>query len=193
MDTNSAFEFFYNTMHNLMIDNIPKQIIKKNSNKPKWWSREWQRKKNRRDKLYKRKPKGQMTVEYSEACKQFNILNEKLYNEYIESVQRNIASNPAEFWNYAKLKTKSSSYPNEMHLNNTVASTPTEIVQFFADHFESLYTDVDENSIIDDTSAVLTRHKRDINITLFDIESAIQSMKSKTSVGLGQTKYQCSL
>lgn len=57
--------------------------------------------------MFKRKPKGEVTAAfYSEALRDFNELNERLHSEYINEVQNNIKSNPAEFWNFAKLNKK---------------------------------------------------------------------------------------
>lgn len=44
-DVDEALEYFYNVLNNLIDDNIPKIKIKKYANKPKWWTKELQRKK----------------------------------------------------------------------------------------------------------------------------------------------------
>lgn len=182
LDVESAFDYFYDVMKRVISNNIPKIHLTKNTNKPKWWTRELQRKKNRRDKLYKRKLKGADDTEYVAALNEFNDLNEKLHKEYVDEVQQNIASNPSAFWSYAKLKNKSCKYPNEMHLNESVASTPQNIVNFFADHFESSYTADEQHWSFDDIYHSLPSSS-DINVTLFDIESAVNSLKWRAGVG----------
>lgn len=69
----STYEFFNNTIKSLVEVNVRTKTIKLYTNKPKWWSPELQRLKYRRDKLYKRKPKGVMTDEYAV----FDDLNER--------------------------------------------------------------------------------------------------------------------
>lgn len=59
-------------METLIGDNVPRVKITFNDNRPKWWTRELQRKKNRRNKLYKRKLKGSDEVEYLAALNDFN-------------------------------------------------------------------------------------------------------------------------
>lgn len=182
LDVDSAFVYFFDVMERLTCNNVPKIKITKNTSKPKWWTRELQRKKNRRNKLYKRKLKGADEAEYLAALNEFNELNNKLYGEYIAGVQRNIASNPSEFWSYAKLNVKSSTYPNEMHFNERLASTPQTIVDFFADNFEATYTADDEQWNFDNIFQSLPTSK-EINVTLFDVEWAVNSLKWKGGMG----------
>ena len=134
----SAYEFFHRTLTTLIENNVPKKTVTNYPNKPKWWTRELQRRKNRRDKLFKRKPKGTLTDEYVTACREFNEFNDSLHKEYINSVQNNIKLNPAEFWKFAKIGNKQSTYPNQMRYNNDIAKSPDEIVQCFAKYFESI-------------------------------------------------------
>jgi len=74
----------------MTLENVPIIRIKKNNNKQKWWSKELQTKKNKRDKMYKRKPKNESTEEYTQALTEFNELQDKLYNEYIKGVEETI-------------------------------------------------------------------------------------------------------
>lgn len=55
MNVDSAFDHFYDTILNEIDDNVPKMTKRKYSQKPNWWNKEIKRKKNRRDKLYKRR------------------------------------------------------------------------------------------------------------------------------------------
>lgn len=182
MDVDSAFEHFQRIMNELLIKNVPKKSITLNSKRPKWWTRHWQRLKNRRDKMYKRRQKGGSTDEYTEALHRFNELNDKLFKSYIDNVQNNISSNPSEFWNFAKLRNKSSSYPNEMYYLDRNAASPQETVDLFADFFETIYDDKDEKWSFNDVFNQLPT-SREINVTLFDIEAAINSIKWKSSIG----------
>lgn len=88
MDVESAFDYFYEYLGRLINENIPKRLIKvnNNNNKTKWWTQELQSKKNRRDKLYKRKPKNERSQEYDEAVREFNELNDELEKKYIDRV-----------------------------------------------------------------------------------------------------------
>lgn len=97
-------------------------------------------------------------------------------------VQHNIASNPDEFWRYARLNTKSSAYPSEMHCNGNSAATPEAIVDFFADHFESIYDIDDRPWDFDDVYQSLPSFD-EIDVTLQDVERAVFSLKTKSGLG----------
>lgn len=181
-DLDSAFDFFYCTMQSLVQNNVPKTVIKTNENKPKWWSSELQRLKNRRDKLYKRSKHEDVNDEYTAASLKFNELAATLEKRYIDSVQENINVNPSDFWQFAKLQDKSPSYPSEMHYNERIGSTPNEIVELFADFFETNYVpDIEQWSF--ESVYRASADAKEINVTLFDIENAIHSLKWKGGMG----------
>lgn len=181
-DVDSAYDFFLNSINSLIELNVPKTRIKLYSNKPKWWSPELQRLKNRRDKLYKRKTKGMMTDEYLAVLQEFNDLCERRHKSYILRIQENVKSNPKKFWNLAKINGGSTTYPRVMHLIERKSQSLAGAVNHFAEYFESIYIQDDQpwefNDIYRTQPNVI-----DINITLFDIESAIHSIKWKSSAG----------
>lgn len=113
--------------------------------------------KNRRDKLFKRKTKGQITTEYVDAVNKFNELFEHRKREIIQQVQDNIKTNPAEFWKFAKLNNESSAYPNKMHYGNETADSPNSLVDLFAKYFESIYEPKDQTLRFSDISSTTTR------------------------------------
>lgn len=181
MDVVSAFDYFYCLMDRLIMENVPRTKRKKKNNKPKWWTRELQKKKNKRDKMYKNKPKNIMTPEYTEALKDFNILQDSAYNEYIAEVQENIFSNPSEFWSYAKMKQNKPVYPSEMKFNGRKCDHPEQIVELFADFFESIYERNDGETNFDDIYHNEPDDSIEINLTMLDIERAINQLETKGS------------
>lgn len=141
-----------------------------------------QQKKNRRDKLYKRKQPGLISTEYIAAVIEFNALHERRYKEYIQRIQENIKSDPATFWQFANINSITSNYPNEMHLNNVIANTPDGIADMFSDYFESIY--VSDEHAWNINEIIQSSHQSiDINVTIGDIELAISSLKWKSGAG----------
>lgn len=183
MDIETAFDYFYELLNRLIIENIPTIQIKVNNNRPKWWTHELQRKKNKRDKMYKRKPKNEMSSDYTEALKEFNELHDILYKDYINKVQGSIIDNPAEFWRYAKAKKKTSTYPMEMKYKQRICDKPREIVELFADYFEDIYVKDDEPIDFDEIYGNEPVNAKEINLTMFDIEKAINQLKAKSNAG----------
>lgn len=185
MDVETSFDYFYELINGVVTENIP-TVRKKKTNKPKWWTVELQKKKNKRDKEYKRKPKDKQTPEYIAALKEFNELEEKLYNEYISNVQDDIVENPAEFWRYAKIKQKKSKYPIEMCDDGKTCDEPEDIVNLFADYFEGLYVNdgsSEKASLFEEIYANEPVNPHEINLSMFDIERAISRLKVKGSAG----------
>lgn len=169
-------------MSTLIENNVPKVLVTSYLNKPKWWTRELQRKKNRRDKLYKRKPRGTLTVEYIDACNEFNELNDTLRKQYFDRIQNNIKLDPAEFWKFAKIGNKQSTYPNKMFHGNDTAQSPEEIVQLFANYFESIYVADDHLFEFSDVYREPV-DSTEINVSLLCIELAIASLKWHSGAG----------
>ena len=182
-NVDDAYEFFCRTMKNIVDQNVPKVTIKKYTNKQKWWTSELQRLKNRRDKLYKRKSNDAESMNnYEIALNEFNELSKRLEDEYHHRIQENMKSDPAEFWKFARMNRGVDKYPNEMRYNEKIAKTKAEIVNLFADHFESICVPDDEPWNFDDVYVPLSGAV-DIDISLFDIEAAIYSLKWKSGAG----------
>lgn len=180
--TDEAYEFFLYTMNELILANVPRIVPKKYANKPKWWNRILQQKKNRRDKLYKRQQKGTISTEYIAAAIEFNTLHERYYNSYIQRVQENIKNDPATFWQFAKLNNNTSAYPNKMKRANERASSPDEIVELFANQFESSYVN-DEREWNPNDIIQIINDATEVIVTLDDIDWAINSLKWKSGAG----------
>ena len=180
--TDAAYTFFQSKMDELIVQNIPQAVIKTYENKPKWWNKVLQQKKNRRDKLFKRKQKGTICTEYIAAVIEFNALNERYYKAYIQRIENNIKSDPATFWNFTKMNNNTSTYPNKMKYGNTEADTPNDIVELFANQFESSY--IADEEMWNPNETLQTLHDAtEINVTLDDIEMAINSLKWKSGAG----------
>lgn len=112
-------------LNTIIRENDPRITVLRNFGKQKCWTRELHQETNHRNKLFKRR-QGIFGIFGNIWLRGINSMNsiERLHKEYIEGVQRNIASNPAEFGRNARLNAKSSTYPNEMHLNGNLAATP---------------------------------------------------------------------
>lgn len=132
--------------------------------------------------MFKRKPKGQTTVEYTEALKEFNELDEQLNMEYIAKVQDDIIKNPAEFWSFAKSKKKTTKFPLEMHYDQRISDQPQDVVEMFADYFESLYVKNDPVNF-NEVYGKEPEAAWEVNLHMVDIEKAILSLKMDAGAG----------
>lgn len=94
---------------------------------------------------------------------------------------------PSEFWKFAKMKGGVERYPVEMYYGDTSGQTTAEIVNLFADYFESLYV-ADETDWNFDDVYVPTCDAEEINLTIFDIEAAIQVLDWDSGAGPDEIK-----
>lgn len=181
-DVDSAFDFFYSTIYASVDTNVPKRMMTINLNRPEWWTKELQRLKNRRDKLFKR---NRNSAEYVNVLNKFDELSSTLFDQYVDEVQDNISDDPAAFWKFAKLNSRASSYPSEMYLKDATKQTTKEIVDLFADFFEGNYVEDDQQWLFEDVYNAPDT-PQEVDITREDIELAIHSLKWKGGVGPDQ-------
>lgn len=182
LDLDESHEYFSDTLIRLIHDNVPKITIKQFSNKPKWWNRDLQRMKNRRDKLFKRKSNANGISEYTQAVNEFNQLNQRLHDDYVNRVQTGIRDDPAEFWKFAKISGNITTYPKEMIYRDQKATSKLSIVELFADYFESIF---DRDEVDWEFDDIFRAHPTalEIEVTLDDIATAINSLKTKAGAG----------
>lgn len=176
----SAFEFLCNVIKNAIINNVLKRKIKCNNN-PKWWNREMLNLKNRRNKTWKKRRENEEA--YYEALRKFNEMNNKLFDEYLTSIQGKIVSDPRFFWSYVRERNKNAVVPGVMTYDNCTTDSKQDIVNFFADSFEKMF---DRDEIEYDVHSMVAncmRGSHEVNITLSNIEYAISQIKSNGSMG----------
>lgn len=181
-----AFEYFQAILNQLTVENIPRKRVKVYPNKARWWTCELQAKKNLKNKLFKRNPRGLLTDNYVQVQREFQELHDKLRTEDIKRRERNIKANPSEFWKYAKQDRRSTNYPSKMHYNNESAETPERTVNLFAKYFESSYDRDNMQTDFEGINTVAAANGRDIRVSMYDIELAINKLKPKGSVGPDQ-------
>ena len=63
------------------------------------------------------------------------------YRDYICDLENNIKANPNKFWTHISRLKKQGGIPSQMSYNNKVLCNPADIVNAFATHFSSGYTD----------------------------------------------------
>ncbi|XP_037030196.1 uncharacterized protein LOC119070020 [Bradysia coprophila] len=142
---------------------------------------------DRRDKLFKRKCNGALTLEYEIALKDFNKLNDRLQHDHLIRIQENIKNDPAAFWKFARINGGIDAYPNQMSYGDRVGRTTNEIVDLFAEYFESIYVNDEEPWEFDD-AFVASSDSVDIEVYLFDVENAIKSLKLSSGAGPDEIK-----
>lgn len=112
----------------------------KNSAHPPWHTPEFNRLKNRKNKLHKKYVNDQTPANYNELCaarSEYSASQSYYYNLYMTDIQDSMIVNPKRFWPYVNLKRKTNGYPCSMTLEEKSASGDPEIVELFAEFFSS--------------------------------------------------------
>lgn len=73
------------------------------------------------------------------ARKEFKRLNWFLYSNYMLQIEEDISSNSRAFWRFINKKRKVSGFPSSMSYQGSVANSPSDVCDLFADFFASVY------------------------------------------------------
>lgn len=141
----SMIRIFYETVQNYMNECIPKFTFLNRSGPP-WSTKQLSCLKNLKNKRYKKYKKTGLVTEYSKYSvvrAEYNILNTKLYYNYLETMKLNLKKDPKSFYKFVNSKRKTTGYPNIMKYSNCESRDDVVISNMFADFFKTTYSDVE--------------------------------------------------
>lgn len=182
MNVTEAFDYFYGKLNEFITSNIPTKKVK-TLKKPKWWSKELNKLKNKRDKAWKKRDKPGHDELFKEIDKAYKLLMSQLQNEYIKKIEENILNEPAQFWNFARERNKNSNYPSVMRYGIEIIDKPHSIVEAFANSFSSYFQIDNETLNIEELLVHCTQESTEINVNMFDIDKAIDEIRINGPVG----------
>ena len=110
---------------------------------PAWFTKDLRSLRNFRNRMHKRfKVSGSAVdyIKYSVAKCRFNSLNKTCYNNYLNLMRCKLKSNPKDFYKFVNSKRKTDGFPSTMRYGNTESSEDLVIADFFANFFESTYS-----------------------------------------------------
>ena len=97
---------------------------------------------------------------------------------YLSNIENNISNDPKLFWRFIQSKKKTTTIPGELHDETTNYTTPAEIVNGFAEFFNSVYLPRPSQSV--SVSSPIEMNSIHVNsITEGDIISAIKKLPNK--------------
>lgn len=141
---------FYTTIFDYIDECVPKYAERKHSGPP-WSSKELSRLKNLKNKRYKNYKKSGSLIDYgiySVKRAEYNLLNIKLYNDYLNKIKVNFKRDPKTFYSFVNSKRKAVGYPTVLKYLSYESSNDLAISNMFADFFATTYSD----SHYDDTN-----------------------------------------
>lgn len=138
----NMIETFNQAMQNYFKECVPKSAIRKHSGPP-WSSNQLCRLKNRKNKHYKMYRKSGLNYDfyrYSVSRAEFNLLNKRLYANYLNRIKINFKRDPKSFYKFVNSKRKSTGYPGVMKYLDDESSDNMIISNMFADFFSTTYS-----------------------------------------------------
>ena len=141
--------------------------------------------KNRKQKAHKfyKKHKTQENLEkYANLCRELDAEISLAYESYNTRVEKNIKSDPKQFFKFAKDKMKSGSFPSRMHFEELASTDPKEICNQFARFFQTVYKTSDDVRDFDYFSH-LPDHINDVSVQQISVAEILTTLK-----GLDATK-----
>lgn len=189
---------FYNVIENIFNEYIPrtKRRTKRDTNPP-WFTRELKHLRNLKQKAHKAKNKfqnntqsditrEQLENEYADLCEQFNFAISAAQETYNRKIERDLKTNPKNFFSYVKHKSKSDNFPSSMFLEDKIGNNSSEKCNLFAEFFESVYTTFNENDrdyayfshLVDSQLEISIR-----KITEQEVKSALKGVNSNKGPG----------
>lgn len=186
-----AVAYFYDTVENLKLTYIPSKIIYPN-NYPIWYSPALK-------KMIKEKAKylSKFKVYNNKSdLESFKLLRSRVhsleqacYDNYLSSVEINIAKCPKHFWSFVKNRQKSFGIPNTVTYHNKSYSSGNEICDVFSKYFLSTFLSPTSTSNIDtntnqdlcDNTIMSDIHK--INVSEEEVTKLLVKLDNSKSAG----------
>lgn len=146
-DVNAACAEFYKIMYSILDSSVPKYIPRSNAVKyPAWFTKQIIQNLKKKYALWKEFK----TTGCLEVYNQFSDLRSQIKREihishthYLKHIENNIKNDSKSFWKYIQSKSNNSYIPNNMTYNNLNCDNMGDVVNAFADFFQSVFTERD--------------------------------------------------
>jgi hypothetical protein len=147
-DVNAASDSFYNISYKILNDHVPKYKNKKH-NYPVWFTPQITKNVQIKNKLRRRYMKfknPEDVVSFRELRGSIKSDISLAYKDFVASSERNINENPKKFWLlpieiFLRQKRRGTGLPSCMLIGKSTISGPVNIVDAFAEFFQSIYSD----------------------------------------------------
>ena len=187
---NSIIQEFNSILTGLMDKYIPKKnSSSKLTRYPHWFSNKLKcfiNLKNKWHRKYKKYNNATYYSIFSSLRKHCKIISKIDYANYIKMIQTEVKSNPGKLWNYIQLNNKISvgSSSHDYLLNGTKSSNPNEIVDMFAEYFNSTFSSSNQtyNSCYDESSSYKKFNIKPFHET--EVRACLNNIKPTKSSGV---------
>lgn len=137
-------EIFHEIIAEAIDKFVPFQLEKAHSKMP-WRNRQLSNLKNIRNREWIKSKNSDDKSKFEKAYQEFDNLNSKLYEEYIDKMASSIKSDPSSFWQFVNSKKDISANPKLLKLGDRSTTNGQEQANLFAEFFSSNFNS-DDNS-----------------------------------------------
>lgn len=191
-DVNHMCDVFNNILNSVFVKYVP--VIKSTKLRfPKWYSGELKRHIKLKEHLFSKYKTSTSNADiYKEYCDVRRIVKRLIARDfrfYMDRIQNSLNKDPRYFWSYVKDKKGHSSVPGEVKYKDVSFDKPNDIVNVFARHFSSTFSEPTLNQG-GCTSNYFEQclNSNNINVTIVesDVSKAIKKLKESRSSGVDQ-------
>ncbi|KAJ3651923.1 hypothetical protein Zmor_017927 [Zophobas morio] len=183
-DMNEAFSLFYSILYEIFDAVVLTYKFRKNVYPP-WFSSQLIRMIEQKFKLWKEFKMHGNTLTYDKfktIRKEIKSEVSRLYKVFMGNIEVNISKDCNKFWQFIKMKKKSTDIPGNMTYKNETITSPKSIVNYFADHFKSAYNSVKSDSKLSFDFDSLSCWSLD-TVSEKNVTNAINKLKMKSTSG----------
>ncbi|XP_037042123.1 uncharacterized protein LOC119078631 [Bradysia coprophila] len=126
---------------------------------------------------------------FNESRSKFEEYRKELYEQFIQQQASNLSKNPKEFWKHLNQRRKSNNLPDILNFENKTATTDQEKADLFAEYFEDVYVNHEEDEFLD--SFIMNRDEENCYDLTVSQEHYVKVINAKSSLivvssGVGQ-------
>ena len=188
LDIDVAVSLFHDQLLSVISELVPKKVVKIDTFPP-WFNVKLKKmifEKKRLHTLFKKTGNLNYHYQFSNLRARIKTYSKTLYNNYLNKVEESIPKNIKYFYQHINKLRKSSDLPANMVFENRSSSSPTEIADFFANFFNSVFTA--DNSAYDNDDLNLDQSVdiSHVQILEIDIFKELSSLDVNTGPGLDE-------
>lgn len=149
--------------------------------KPPWFNKRLSNLKNVKNKAYKRYKVSNEDADlkyFQQIRREFDFLQNFLYNNYIFIIESRISSDSSAFWQFINVRRNHTVYPTTMIYDNNSSNNIHETCNLFASYFQTIFTS-HNNIDVQSFQPILGNLK--IEISEEDVTSSILELKDNPS------------
>ncbi|KAL4098639.1 hypothetical protein QTP88_023202 [Uroleucon formosanum] len=142
LDIDSALNVFYNALHKVVIDFVPKCKYSFSSYPP-WFTKELKHLVILKKQAHARFKSSSSIYDYKKISflrAKFKYLSKKSFRTYSSNVDSFFICNPMSFWKFVKKNISNSNILSSLKLNGCIASCDRDSAELFSTYFSSVYS-----------------------------------------------------